>query len=90
MAKEELIEMQGTIAEVMPDAHYRVTLENGQEILAYAAGKMRKHRIRIVAGDTVKLEMSPYSFEKGRITYRMAAHPVLQGGVQSAGGSEGS
>lgn len=70
MAKEELIEMEGTVTEVMPDSRYRVELENGHEISAYAAGKMRKFRIRVVAGDKVKLEMSPYDLTKGRISFR--------------------
>lgn len=70
MAKEDLIQMKGTINEVLPDARYRVTLENGHELVAYTAGKMRKFRIRIIAGDTVTLEMSPYDLGKGRITFR--------------------
>ena len=71
MAKEELIEMEGTVTEVMPDSRYRVELENGHEISAYAAGKMRKYRIRVVAGDKVKLEMSPYDLDKARIVWRL-------------------
>lgn len=70
MAKEELIEMNGTVAEVLPDSRFRVTLENGHEIVAYTGGKMRKHHIRILAGDKVMLEMSPYDFSKGRIMFR--------------------
>ena len=70
MAKEELIEMEGTVTEVMPDSRYRVELENGHLISAYTAGKMRKFRIRVVAGDKVKLEMSPYDLTKGRISFR--------------------
>jgi len=70
MAKEELIEMEGTVTEVLPDSRYRVELENGHLISAYAAGKMRKFRIRVVAGDKVKLEMSPYDLTKGRISFR--------------------
>ncbi|RMX04196.1 translation initiation factor IF-1 [Corticibacter populi] len=70
MAKEELIEMSGKIDEVLPDARYRVTLDNGHELVAYTGGKMRKHRIRILAGDKVTLEMSPYDLTKGRITFR--------------------
>lgn len=75
MAKEELIEMQGTVNEVLPDSRYRVTLENGHEMVAYTAGKMRKHRIRIIAGDAVTLEMSPYDLGKGRITFRHHTGP---------------
>ncbi len=70
MAKEELIEMNGVVKEVLPDSRYRVTLENGHELIAYSAGKMRKHHIRIIAGDRVSLELSPYDFSKGRITFR--------------------
>jgi translation initiation factor IF-1 len=70
MAKEELIEMEGVVAEVMADTRFRVTLDNGMEVGAYASGKMRKHRIRILAGDKVTLEMSPYDLTKGRISFR--------------------
>lgn len=70
MAKEELIEMQGKVQEVLPDARYRVTLENGHQLIAYTGGKMRKFRIRILAGDLVTLEMSPYDLNKGRVTFR--------------------
>ena len=70
MAKEDLIEMQGKVEEVLPDSRYRVTLENGHPIIAYSSGKMRKHRIRVLAGDTVSLEMSPYDLTKARITWR--------------------
>jgi translation initiation factor IF-1 len=70
MAKEELIEMRGRVAEVLPDSRYRVVLENGHELVAYSGGKMRKHHIRIIAGDDVTLEMSPYDLSKGRIMYR--------------------
>jgi len=70
MAKEEHIEMNGVVREVLPDSRFRVTLENGHEIVAYSAGKMRKHHIRILAGDKVQLEMSPYDLSKGRITFR--------------------
>ncbi len=70
MAKEELIEMNGVVSEVLPDARYRVTLDNGHDLVAYSAGKMRKHHIRILAGDKVTLEMSPYDLSKGRINFR--------------------
>lgn len=70
MAKEELIEMQGKVDEMLPDTRYRVTLDNGHKLIAYTGGKMRKHRIRILAGDNVTLEMSPYDLSKGRITFR--------------------
>ncbi len=70
MAKEELIEMQGTVTEALPDSRFRVTLENGHELVAYTAGKMRKHHIKILAGDAVSLELSAYDLSKGRITFR--------------------
>jgi translation initiation factor IF-1 len=70
MSKEELIEMRGKVDEVLPDSRFRVTLENGHQLVAYTGGKMRKHRIRILAGDNVSLELSPYDLSKGRITFR--------------------
>jgi translation initiation factor IF-1 len=70
MAKEELIEMQGVVTEVLPDSRYRVTLDNGHMLVAYTAGKMRLHHIRILAGDKVSLEVSPYDLSKGRINFR--------------------
>lgn len=70
MAKEELIEMQGAVTEVLPDARYRVTLDNGHKLIAYTGGKMRKHKIRILAGDKITIEMSPYDMDKGRIIFR--------------------
>ncbi|RRS04642.1 translation initiation factor IF-1 [Aquabacterium soli] len=70
MAKEELIEMRGQVDEVLPDSRFRVTLENGHTLIAYTGGKMRKHHIRILAGDKVSLELSPYDLTKGRITFR--------------------
>jgi len=70
MSKEELIEMNGVVNEILPDSRYRVTLENGHALIAYTAGKMRKHHIRILAGDKVSLELSPYDLSKGRITFR--------------------
>jgi translation initiation factor IF-1 len=70
MAKEELIEMRGTVRELLPNAMFRVELENGHEILGHTAGKMRKNRIRVLVGDEVLCEMTPYDLSKGRITYR--------------------
>jgi translation initiation factor IF-1 len=70
LAKEELIEMRGQVNEVLPDSRFRVTLDNGHSLVAYTAGKMRKHHIRILAGDQVSLELSPYDLTKGRITFR--------------------
>ncbi len=70
MAKEELLEMSGVVDEVLPDSRYRVTLDNGHKLIAYSAGKMKKNHIRIIAGDKVSLELSPYDLSKGRITFR--------------------
>ena len=70
MAKEELIEMNGVVSEVLPDSRYRVDCENGHKLIAYTSGKMRKNHIRIIAGDQVSLELSPYDLSKGRITFR--------------------
>jgi translation initiation factor IF-1 len=70
MSKEDLIEMNGVVSEALPDSRFRVTLENGHELIAYTAGRMRKHHIRILAGDRVSLELSPYDLSKGRISFR--------------------
>lgn len=70
MPKEDLIEMKGEVTEVLPNAMFRVKLENDHEILAHTAGKMRKNRIRVLQGDTVVVEMTPYDLSKGRIIYR--------------------
>ncbi|OWW20688.1 translation initiation factor IF-1 [Noviherbaspirillum denitrificans] len=70
MAKEELLEMEGLVTEVLPDSRFRVDLENGHQLIAYTSGKMRKHHIRILAGDKVSIEMSPYDLSKGRVTFR--------------------
>ena len=70
MAKEESIEMEGVVSEVLPDTKFRVTLDNGVDVTAYVSGKMRKHRIRILAGDKVTVEMTPYDLTKARISFR--------------------
>jgi len=70
MAKQATIEQDGTVLEAMPNATFKVELENGHEILAHISGKMRMYYIRILPGDKVKVEMSPYDLTKGRITYR--------------------
>lgn len=70
MAKEEGIQVEGTVTEALPNATFRVVLENGHEILAHISGKMRRHYIRILLGDKVLLELSPYDLNRGRITYR--------------------
>jgi translation initiation factor IF-1 len=75
LAKEELIEMHGKVEDVLPDSRYRVVLDNGHVLVAYTAGRMKKHRIRILAGDRVSLELSPYDLSKGRITFRHLERP---------------
>ena len=70
MAKEDQIEMEGTVVETLPNTMFRVELENGHKIAAHISGKMRKHYIRILTGDQVTVEMTPYDLTKGRITYR--------------------
>ena len=70
MAKEDVIELEGTVLEALPNAMFKVELENGHEILAHISGKMRMHYIKILPGDKVKVEMSPYDLSKGRIVFR--------------------
>jgi len=70
MPKEEVIEVEGVVKEPLPNAMFKVTLENGHEVLAHISGKMRMHFIRILPGDKVKIEISPYDLKRGRITYR--------------------
>jgi translation initiation factor IF-1 len=70
MAKEELITFEGLVTELLPDARFRVQLDSGHSIIAYTAGKMKKHRIKTLAGDRVTVEMSPYDLEKGRLVFR--------------------
>ena len=74
MAKEDAIEVDGVVEEALPNAMFRVELENGHEVLAHISGKMRKFYIRILPGDKVKVELSPYDLSRGRITYRMKSH----------------
>jgi translation initiation factor IF-1 len=70
MAKEELMQFDGLVMEILPDARYRVQLDQGHEIIAYTAGKMKKNRIKTLAGDRVTVEMSPYDLDKGRLVFR--------------------
>lgn len=70
MAKEDVIEVEGVVKEPLPNAMFKVTLENGHEVLAHISGKMRMHFIKILPGDKVKVEISPYDLSRGRITYR--------------------
>ena len=71
MAKEDQIEMEGVVKDTLPNTMFRVELENGHIITAHISGKMRKHYIRILTGDRIKVEMTPYDLTKGRITYRV-------------------
>ena len=88
MAKEELIEMSGLVIEVLPDSRFLVTMDNGHKLVAYTAGKMRKNHIRIIAGDKVSLELSPYDLTKGRITFRhIAGRTPGAPGARPAGGT---
>jgi translation initiation factor IF-1 len=70
MAKQEAITVEGTVSQVLPDQNFRVLLENGHTVLAYAAGRMSKFRIRVLEGDRVTLDLSPYDLTRGRITFR--------------------
>jgi len=70
MAKEDLLEFEGSVTELLPNAMFRVKLDNGHEVLAHTSGKMRKNRIRVLVGDKVNVEMTPYDLSKGRITFR--------------------
>lgn len=82
MAKEEMLEFEGVVAEVLPDARCRVALDNGHEVIAYTSGRMKKNRIRILAGDRVTIEMTPYDLTKGRINFR---HKDTRGGPPGGG-----
>lgn len=84
MAKEETIDMEGVVNEVLPDTRFRITLDNGHPIIAYLSGKMRKHRIRILAGDKVSIELTPYDLTKGRITFRHKDERAATPGVRRA------
>jgi translation initiation factor IF-1 len=70
MAKEDLIEVEGTIKEALPNAMFKIELDNGHQVMAHISGKMRVHFIRLLPGDKVKVELSPYDLTRGRITYR--------------------
>lgn len=70
MPKEELLQFEGLVTEILPDARYRVQLDNGHQLVAYTAGRMKKNRIKTLAGDRVTVELSPYDLEKGRLIFR--------------------
>jgi len=80
LAKEDLVEFDGQIVELLPEGRFRVRLENDHEILAYTAGKMKKNRIRSMVGDKVTVEMTPYDMDRGRITYRHKTEGARTGG----------
>ncbi len=86
MAKEEMLEFEGVVDEVLPDARCRVKLDNGHEVIAYTSGRMKKNRIRILAGDRVTIEMTPYDLTKGRINFR---HKDVRAGQSPQGGGPG-
>lgn len=86
MAKQEAIEVEGVVTEVLPDQNFRVRLQNDHEVLAYAAGRMSKFRIRVLVGDRVTLELSPYDMTRGRITYRHKDAPPPSAGQGGGGG----
>jgi translation initiation factor IF-1 len=83
MAKEEMLEFEGVVDEVLPDARCRVKLDNGHMVIAYTSGRMKKNRIRILAGDRVTVEMTPYDLTKGRINFR---HKDVRPGQGDGGG----
>lgn len=87
MAKEEMLEFEGVVDEVLPDARCRVKLDNGHEVIAYTSGRMKKNCIRILAGDRVTVEMTPYDLTKGRINFR---HKDVRPGQGDGGGGGGS
>lgn len=85
MAKEELIELDGVVVEVLPDTRFRVKLDNGVEVMAYVSGKMRMHRIRILEGDKVTVELSPYDLTKARVSFRHKDEKAAGAGGQRPG-----
>lgn len=80
MAKEELLEFNGLILELLPNAMFKVELENGHVVLGHTSGRMRKNRIRILVGDWVKVEMTPYDLTKGRVIHRYKSKPETSAG----------
>jgi len=77
VAKEDLLTVEGLVTEILPERRFRVKLDNGHEIIAYTAGRMRKHRIRSITGDRVHVEMTPYDLTKGRIVFREKSGPPM-------------
>jgi translation initiation factor IF-1 len=80
MAKEEMLEFEGAVVEVLPDGRMRVQMDNGHAIVAYTAGRMKKNRIRMIAGDRVTVEMTPYDLNKGRVIFRHKTTPTVRSG----------
>jgi len=76
MAKDEALEFLGKVIELLPNANFRIELENGHQLIAYTSGKMRKNRIRVLVGDYVTVEMTPYDLDKGRVTHRFKQKPT--------------
>lgn len=90
MAKEDKVILEGTIVDILPDGQYKVEIEGGHQILGYTSGKMRRFNIRIVIGDTVTVETSPYDLSRGRITFRDAGSGAPPGGLGTRGGRGGA
>lgn len=86
MAKEDALAFEGVVSEVLPDARYRVTLDNGHVVIAYTAGKMKKNRIKTLAGDRVTVEMTPYDLDKGRLVFRHKGDSPPPGGFGGPAG----
>jgi translation initiation factor IF-1 len=85
MAKEEALEFEGVVTDVLPDARFRVQLENGHSVIAYTAGKMKKNRIKTLTGDRVTVEMTPYDLDKGRLVFRHKGDAMTGGGPPRPG-----
>jgi translation initiation factor IF-1 len=88
MAKEEALEFEGVVVDVLPDARFRVQLENGHVVIAYTAGKMKKNRIKTLTGDRVTVEMTPYDLDKGRLIFRHKGDSPPPGGPPGARGGQ--
>ena len=87
MAKEETLEFEGDVTDVLPDGRFRVKLDNGHEIIAYTAGRMKRNRIKTIAGDRVTVEMTPYDLEKGRVVFRHKTDSGPRPGGAAGGGA---
>ena len=85
MTKEEMLEFEGVVVEVLPDGRVRVQMDNGHAIVAYTAGRMKRNRIRMIAGDRVTVEMTPYDLNKGRVVFRQKTGPSVRSGQPQRG-----